>query len=470
MSTIKSPPSSITHARSTTPSEDQSGSVQGENAANAEAVRAKVVDKTPPTDGSSFSQSRATDKDNNGTTAGGHRDLRVAANQHISVDDTAGSAHLVKAAQTLVETSAALPAETDDHALVAGALAATNRASKQISAKAPVRVALLNNKDGVLPSNLLGTVKKRDGVATFVPHNQTISPFVLPAALAQAATDGRVVRLVRDGGPKLLPPTTDPAAQVEVSLESAASGQSRARFIGPVVVDNGQAFVEDPYHAGGSVRVPLSLGANEKVAAGDIVDVTVDDSGQATLKGAPLAPAGSARAQMYGIFARHQIDPTFPPDVMDEVAALQKNDGIQSGLDSGELKDFRDKAFVTIDNADSRDLDQAMYIEKHKDGSFDVYYALADASHYVKPGTALFRESMKRAASYYLPGLAVPMLPAELSEDLVSLNAGKDRRAMVMKLTVDKEGKSAGTSIERGVINSRAKLAYERTTRASSEP
>lgn len=240
------------------------------------------------------------------------------------------------------------------------------------------------------------------------------------------------------------------------------SGQSRSRFVGPVVVDNGQTFVEDPYRAGEAVRVPLHLPNGNAVSAGDVVEVTVGGDGQARLKGPPLATSGSVRAQMYGIFARHQIDPTFPPDVMKEVAALQKNDGIQSGLDSGELKDFRDKAFVTIDNTDSRDLDQAMYIEKHQDGSYDVFYALADASHYVKPDTALFNESLKRAASIYLPGLAVPMLPAELSEDLVSLNPGKDRRAMVMKLTVDKNGKSAGTRIERGVINSRAKLAYDR--------
>ena len=172
---------------------------------------------------------------------------------------------------------------------------------------------------------------------------------------------------------------------------------------------------------------------------------------------------------MYGIFARHGLDPTFPPDVMAEVAAYQKNDGIQSGLDSGELKDFRKLPFVTIDNADSRDLDQAMYIEKHPDGSFDVFYALADASYYVKPDTALFRESMKRATSYYLPGLAIPMLPAELSEDLVSLNANKDRRAMVMKMRVGADWTAQGTTIERGVVRSRAKLAYDRTAEFHKE-
>ena len=67
--------------------------------------------------------------------------------------------------------------------------------------------------------------------------------------------------------------------------------------------------------------------------------------------------------------------------------------------------------FVTIDNAYSKDLDQAVFVEREGDG-FVVAYAIADASFYVRPGSALFAEAMKRGASYYFPGFSVPMLPA----------------------------------------------------------
>lgn len=131
------------------------------------------------------------------------------------------------------------------------------------------------------------------------------------------------------------------------------------------------------------------------------------------------------------------------------------------GIDDTALTDLTMLPFVTIDNADSRDLDQALLIESTDTGQ-RVRYALADASFYVRPGSALFAEAMARGTSYYTPVSALPMLPVTLSEGLVSLNPQVDRRALVFDMQLADDGQVLGTRILRARIRSRAKLSYER--------
>jgi len=130
-----------------------------------------------------------------------------------------------------------------------------------------------------------------------------------------------------------------------------------------------------------------------------------------------------------------------------------------TGLDDPELTDLTTLPFVTIDNPDSRDLDQALLIEKD-DSGYRVRYALADASYYVRPGSALFREALARGTTFYTPIMAAPMLPIELSEGLISLNPNVERRALVFDMQVNESGTTRRTSIVRAKIRSQAKLSY----------
>lgn len=130
-----------------------------------------------------------------------------------------------------------------------------------------------------------------------------------------------------------------------------------------------------------------------------------------------------------------------------------------TGLDDPELKDLTTLPFVTIDNPDSRDLDQALLIEKAGSG-YRVRYALADASYYIQPGSALFTDALARGATFYTPTMAAPMLPVELSEGLISLNPHVDRRALVFDMQVDAAGITRRTTIVRAKIRSHAKLDY----------
>lgn len=167
-----------------------------------------------------------------------------------------------------------------------------------------------------------------------------------------------------------------------------------------------------------------------------------------------------ATAFLYDILGRLGIDPFYPMEVEREVAALLERPEIEDPT----LHDLTGLDFVTIDNEDSRDLDQAIHIERRHDterSGFVVRYALADASHYVRPGSALFDEALRRGVSSYLPGLVVPMLPPELSEGIISLNPGVDRRAFVFVMTLDDDGRCDTTAIRRARIRSRAKLTYD---------
>src|SRR5215212_373325 len=122
----------------------------------------------------------------------------------------------------------------------------------------------------------------------------------------------------------------------------------------------------------------------------------------------------------------HDLPQGFPPEVEAEV------DGFLAapGLDDPALADRTALAFVTIDGPGTRDLDQAVHVEDTGAG-FHLRYAIADASYYVRPGTALFEEALARGASFYLPGASVPMLPRALSEGLISLGPDVVRRALI---------------------------------------
>ena len=191
----------------------------------------------------------------------------------------------------------------------------------------------------------------------------------------------------------------------------------------------------------------------EEAPSGSIVRVRRDEDGYRVDE--VLAERGSPLAKMYAIAAENHVDPVFPPAVEAEVEALLADPGI----DDPSLVDHTSLPFVTIDGPGTRDLDQAVFLERHGDGWL-VWYALADPSWCVRPGSALFDEALRRGASYYLPGLAIPMLPRPLSEGVVSLNAEQDRRAVVFRMVVARDGRCLETDILRARVRSRAQLTF----------
>jgi len=153
----------------------------------------------------------------------------------------------------------------------------------------------------------------------------------------------------------------------------------------------------------------------------------------------------------------HGIPWEWPEAVVDEAGRLEAEP-----LEEDKQKriDLRKLAFVTIDGEDARDFDDAVYCEKRTLGGWRLWVAIADVSHYVRPGSALDDEAAHRATSVYFPEKVVPMLPEALSNGLCSLKPAVDRLAMVCEMELSRAGKLTKYTFYEAVIHSHARLTY----------
>ena len=131
---------------------------------------------------------------------------------------------------------------------------------------------------------------------------------------------------------------------------------------------------------------------------------------------------------------------------------------------AGGREDWRKIPLVTIDPADAKDHDDAVYAEPDTDpnnpGGFIVTVAIADVAHYVTPGSALDREALVRGNSVYFPDRVVPMLPERISNDLCSLRPNEDRAALAVRMVIGADGRKRATRFHRVLMRSAAKLHY----------
>ena len=131
--------------------------------------------------------------------------------------------------------------------------------------------------------------------------------------------------------------------------------------------------------------------------------------------------------------------------------------------------DLRKLPLVTIDGADSRDFDDAVYAEPMRGGGFKLIVAIADVSYYVQPETALDGEAFKRGTSAYFPGFVVPMLPETLSNGICSLNPDVDRLCMACEMRVGSDGEVTRAKFYQAVMRSHARLTYDQVWQAIGE-
>jgi ribonuclease R len=124
-------------------------------------------------------------------------------------------------------------------------------------------------------------------------------------------------------------------------------------------------------------------------------------------------------------------------------------------------RDLRGLHLVTIDGETAKDFDDAVYCEREKRG-WRLWVAIADVSHYVRPGDALDRDARERGTSVYFPRRVIPMLPEKLSNGLCSLNPDVDRLAMTCEMVITADGEVSSYEFYPAVIRSRARLTYTR--------
>ncbi len=158
------------------------------------------------------------------------------------------------------------------------------------------------------------------------------------------------------------------------------------------------------------------------------------------------------------IVAKYEISDTFSEETLKEL------DKIPDTVSEDEKKnrvDLRDKVIFTIDGDDTKDIDDAISIEKLDDGNYKLGVHIADVSYYVRPNTHLDDEAYERGTSVYLADRVIPMLPHKLSNGICSLNPGVDRLAISCVMTINPSGKVVDYDIFESVIRSRIQMTYK---------
>lgn len=161
---------------------------------------------------------------------------------------------------------------------------------------------------------------------------------------------------------------------------------------------------------------------------------------------------------MLSLIKEYKLPARFPEDVVEEAKAFGDKIDMK---DAKNRVDLRDRIVFTIDGEEAKDLDDAVMIEKTKDGEhyiLDVH--IADVSHYVKDRSKLDREARIRGTSIYMLDRVIPMLPRELSNGLCSLNAGQDRYTLSVQMEIDKDGNVVASDIYKGIIRVTERMSY----------
>ena len=159
------------------------------------------------------------------------------------------------------------------------------------------------------------------------------------------------------------------------------------------------------------------------------------------------------------IIYKYNINTVFPDDVKEEVANI--NMEVLPEEYHGR-RDLRDQMIFTIDGDDTKDIDDAISIEKFANGHYKLGVHIADVSYYVKEGSPLDNEAMERGTSVYLVDRVIPMLPHELSNGICSLNPNVDRLAISCVMEFDSTGKQLDYEIFPSVIKSRIQMTYKK--------
>ena len=158
-------------------------------------------------------------------------------------------------------------------------------------------------------------------------------------------------------------------------------------------------------------------------------------------------------ASEYGFYTE------FPLDVKEEVKTIA-----QELLESDYIGrvDYRNLSAITIDGDDSKDFDDAVYLEKDNEGNYLLYVFIADVSSYVTYNSPLDQEAYKRGTSVYLADRVIPMLPHELSNGICSLNEKVDRKVLTCMMKIDHKGKFLNYDLKEGIIKSRHRMTYNK--------
>ncbi len=273
-------------------------------------------------------------------------------------------------------------------------------------------------------------------------------PFIAAARMALAHHGDRVLlRIItvrRDGRP-----------EAEV-MHIISRGKTRLAGFYQSDRNHGIVHPEDPRYP---FSIAISRPPQTTVNDGDAVIVKLLE--QRDAGGRPggeivkvLGSPASAAVQAELVIEKFELASVFSPEAVQESLNTLPTPGFD------DREDLRDLLHITIDGPDAKDFDDAVCVQKKRNG-FRLWVSIADVGAYVKPGSRLDIEAYERGTSVYFPGTVVPMLPENLSGNLCSLMPGKDRPAVTVVLDFDRMGALKYKRYSRSIIKSHKRFTYD---------
>ena len=230
----------------------------------------------------------------------------------------------------------------------------------------------------------------------------------------------------------------------------------KERFFGRIVRFRGGLGIEAA-DKGARRIVELARGGEITPKLDDLIEAEMIDAKGKIAKSASIVsnfgPADTAEAFIQMAIAEFEIPHVFSDEIVTSTAHAQV-----PAL--GNRDDLREIPLVTIDGADAKDFDDAVFAEPYRDG-WRIIVAIADVSAYVEAGGLLDAEAAIRGNSVYLPGTVVPMLPETLSNGMCSLVPHEDRASLAVEIIIDKTGQKTSHKFMRALIKSHARLTYD---------
>ena len=290
----------------------------------------------------------------------------------------------------------------------------------------------------------------RDGYGFVIP-DEGDDDIYLSAREMRALFDGDRVAVKVVGVDRRGRPEGKLVEVLERGVQAVAGQFRRERGIGVVIPDNARI----------SHRILVGKGESHNARSGDMVVVEILDF--PTYVDPPTGrivkvigkPDQKGIATDIAIHA-NGIPFEWPRAVRKDIESFGST--VPTNAKKGRV-DLRDVDLVTIDGADARDFDDAVYCERTQSG-WRLLVAIADVSHYVEVDSALDKEATNRGTSVYFPDRVVPMLPEVLSNGLCSLNPKVDRLRMVCDMRVNRDGKVTTSTFLEAVMRSKARLTY----------
>lgn len=233
-----------------------------------------------------------------------------------------------------------------------------------------------------------------------------------------------------------------------------------SRLIGRYTVESGIGYVEpDDARIQRNILIPPDARGEAKQGQLVVCEIVQPPEARKPPIGRVLTVLGDKLTASLAVEAAihaHNIPHEFPSEVLAEAAAVPIE--VEANV-AAQRVDLRDTPLLTIDGEDAKDFDDAVYCESNRDG-FRLIVAIADVSHYVRPGSPLDDEAQDRATSVYFPGFVVPMLPETLSNGICSLKPKVERLCFVCDMQIDRQGQVTGAKFYEAVMRSHARLTY----------